>query len=122
MNSAKQIMCNRWFHLGKQYNARSLVFSNGCQKRLFSTTRSRMTVMPAWVVDAYGGNDVLRFTRNASFPILNYPNEVIVQVHAAGLNPIDISMRGESQSVMGGKSTGLLGLRAELFMTLFINS
>ena len=96
MNSAKQIMCNRWFHLGKQYNARSLVFSHGsCQKRLFSTTRSRTAVMPAWVIDTYGGNDVLRFTQNASFPIVHYPNEVIVQVHAAGLNPIDVSMRGE---------------------------
>ncbi|CAL8299313.1 unnamed protein product [Boreogadus saida] len=94
MNAAKQIMCNRWFHLVKQYNASSMVFSHGCHKRLFSTSHSRMTVMPAWVIDTYGGNDVLRFTRNASFPILNYPNEVIVQVHAAGLNPIDVSMRG----------------------------
>ena len=95
MNAAKQIMCNRWFHLVKKYNASSMVFSHGCHKRPFSTSRSRMTVMPAWVIDTYGGNDVLRFTRNASFPILNYPNEVIVQVHAAGLNPIDVSMRGE---------------------------
>lgn len=51
--------------------------------------------MPAWVIDKYGGNDVLRFTKNASFPVINYPNEVIVKVSAAGLNPIDVSMRGE---------------------------
>ncbi|KAM3871479.1 NAD(P)H oxidoreductase RTN4IP1, mitochondrial [Diretmus argenteus] len=53
-----------------------------------------MTIMPAWVIDKYGSNDVLRFTKNASFPVINYPNEVIVKVHAAGLNPIDVSMRG----------------------------
>lgn len=51
--------------------------------------------MPAWVIDKYGSNDVLRFTKNASFPIIDYPNEVIVKVHAAGLNPLDAKMRGE---------------------------
>jgi len=50
--------------------------------------------MPAWVIDKYGKNEVLRFTKNAALPIIHYPNEVIVKVHAAGLNPIDISMRG----------------------------
>lgn len=51
--------------------------------------------MPAWVIDKYGSNDVLRFTKNAGFPIIDYPNEVIVKVVAAGLNPLDVSMRGE---------------------------
>lgn len=50
--------------------------------------------MPAWVIDKYGKNEVLRFTKNAAVPIIHYPNEVIVKVHAAGINPIDISMRG----------------------------
>uniref|UniRef100_A0A8C8D1A7 Enoyl reductase (ER) domain-containing protein n=1 Tax=Oncorhynchus tshawytscha TaxID=74940 RepID=A0A8C8D1A7_ONCTS len=67
---------------------------HGDQRRLFNTSNSRMTIMPAWVIDRYGSNDVLRFTKNAGFPIINYPNEVVVQVHAAGLNPIDVSMRG----------------------------
>lgn len=53
--------------------------------------------MPAWVIDQYGSNDVLRFTKNASFPVISYPNEVIVKVAAAGLNPIDVAMRGERQ-------------------------
>lgn len=51
--------------------------------------------MPAWVIDKYGSNEVLRFTKNANFPVINYPNEVIVKVHAAALNPLDVSMRGE---------------------------
>ncbi|KAJ8398164.1 hypothetical protein AAFF_G00430080 [Aldrovandia affinis] len=62
--------------------------------RKFSTSTNRHTIMPAWVIDKYGGNEVLRFTKNASFPIIHYPNEVMVKVHAAGLNPIDVTMRG----------------------------
>ncbi|XP_036006994.1 reticulon-4-interacting protein 1 homolog, mitochondrial isoform X1 [Fundulus heteroclitus] len=64
------------------------------QSRLLRTSSRAMTVMPAWVIDKYGNNDVLRFTNNASFPVINYPNEVIVKVFAAGLNPLDVSMRG----------------------------
>ncbi|KAM8914626.1 NAD(P)H oxidoreductase RTN4IP1, mitochondrial isoform 2-T2 [Spinachia spinachia] len=79
---------------------RHLVFSSNTslcchvsQTRMFSVTKSSRTIMPAWVIDKYGGNDVLRFTRNASFPVINYPNEVIVKVMSAGLNPLDVSMR-----------------------------
>ncbi|KAM9842806.1 NAD(P)H oxidoreductase RTN4IP1, mitochondrial isoform 1-T1 [Aulostomus maculatus] len=79
----------RWlFHLSKSPRVHASV------SRLFSSSSSCRTVMPAWVIDKYGSNDVLRFTNNASFPIIDYPNEVIVKVFAAGLNPIDISMRG----------------------------
>ncbi|POI31877.1 hypothetical protein CIB84_004372 [Bambusicola thoracicus] len=49
--------------------------------------------MPSWVIDRYGRNEVLRFTRDMVFPAIQYPNEVIVKVHAASLNPIDLSMR-----------------------------
>ncbi|XP_038617248.1 reticulon-4-interacting protein 1, mitochondrial [Tachyglossus aculeatus] len=59
-----------------------------------STTASRSTVMPAWVIDKYGGSEVLRFTRNMVLPAIRYPNEVIIKVHAASVNPIDINMRG----------------------------
>ncbi|KAG9470033.1 hypothetical protein GDO78_019044, partial [Eleutherodactylus coqui] len=59
---------------------------------LHSSCRRR-TVMPAWIIDKYGGNDVLRFSDNLLFPILNYPNEVIIKVHAASVNPIDVNMR-----------------------------
>ncbi|CAL9686163.1 unnamed protein product [Knipowitschia caucasica] len=63
------------------------------RQRQFSTSKSCSNIMPAWVIDKYGANDVLRFTKNAAFPIINYPNEVIVKVCAAGLNPLDVSMR-----------------------------
>lgn len=92
MRTMRHLLYNRWlFGLSKSPNVNTSVSS---QTRLFSTTNSCMTIMPAWVIDKYGSNDVLRFTKNASFPVINYPNEVIVRVFAAGLNPIDVSMRG----------------------------
>ncbi|XP_064303597.1 reticulon-4-interacting protein 1, mitochondrial isoform X3 [Phalacrocorax carbo] len=59
---------------------------------LRASPRSR-SAMPSWVIDRYGRNDVLRFTREMVFPIIHFPNEVIIKVHAASLNPIDLSMR-----------------------------
>ncbi|XP_031202588.1 reticulon-4-interacting protein 1, mitochondrial isoform X3 [Mastomys coucha] len=61
--------------------------------RDISTTSARSTVMPAWVIDKYGRNEVLRFTQNMMLPIIHYPNEVIIKVHAASVNPIDVNMR-----------------------------
>jgi hypothetical protein len=51
--------------------------------------------MPAWVIDKYGKNEVLRFTENMMLPIIHYPNEVIIKVHAASVNPIDVNMRSK---------------------------
>uniref|UniRef100_A0A3Q3WCC5 Enoyl reductase (ER) domain-containing protein n=1 Tax=Mola mola TaxID=94237 RepID=A0A3Q3WCC5_MOLML len=85
----------RWLlRLSKAQSVTASFCWHGSQRRLFSATIVRRTIMSAWVVDKYGSNDVLRFTKNASFPVINYPNEVIVKVCAAGLNPLDVSMRG----------------------------
>lgn len=54
--------------------------------------------MPSWVIDRYGSNEVLRFTRDMMFPIIHFPNEVIIKVHAASLNPIDLSMRSKCRA------------------------
>lgn len=51
--------------------------------------------MPAWVIDKYGKNEVLRFTQNMMIPVIHYPNEVIIKVHAASVNPIDVNMRSK---------------------------
>ncbi|KAG8444706.1 hypothetical protein GDO86_009758 [Hymenochirus boettgeri] len=63
------------------------------QVREFSTSYKRSTVMPAWVIDKYGSNEVLRLNNNTEFPIIHYPNEVIVKINATSLNPIDVNMR-----------------------------
>ncbi|XP_056422205.1 reticulon-4-interacting protein 1, mitochondrial [Hyla sarda] len=74
----------------------------GKDRGIHSSCRRR-TVMPAWVIDKYGGNDVLRFNENVLFPIIHYPNEVIIKVHAASVNPIDVNMR----SGYGAKSLNM---------------
>ncbi|KAM8737637.1 NAD(P)H oxidoreductase RTN4IP1, mitochondrial isoform 1-T1 [Acanthopagrus schlegelii] len=95
MCSVRHLVHSRWLiRLNKSRRVNTSLSWHGIQSRLFSTNKTCMTIMPAWVIDKYGSNDVLRFTKNASFPIISYPNEVIIKVCAAGLNPIDVSMRG----------------------------
>ena len=53
--------------------------------------------MPAWVIDKYGNNEVLRFTQHMMLPMIHYPNEVVIKVHAASINPIDVNMRSKFQ-------------------------
>ncbi|XP_036449080.1 reticulon-4-interacting protein 1 homolog, mitochondrial [Colossoma macropomum] len=98
MHVFRKVMCARWFSLHKLSwggsSVNSALVKDGSCLRALSTSARRSTVMQAWVIDKYGNNSVLRYTKNASFPIIHYPNEVIVKVHAAGLNPLDINMRG----------------------------
>ncbi|XP_074547436.1 NAD(P)H oxidoreductase RTN4IP1, mitochondrial [Halichoeres trimaculatus] len=92
MSTVRHFMNKRCvFHLSK---VKTTLLWMDKQRRLFSTTKASNTVMSAWVIDRYGSNDVLRYTRNASFPDYRYPLTGIIKVVAAGLNPIDISMRG----------------------------
>ncbi|KAG8582371.1 hypothetical protein GDO81_008028 [Engystomops pustulosus] len=83
------IVCRRSaLHLGRG----SILAGVGKERGIHSSC-PRRTVMPAWVIDKYGSNDVLRYNENVLFPIIHYPNEVIIKVHAASLNPIDVNMR-----------------------------
>lgn len=50
--------------------------------------------MSAWVIDQYGTNEVLKYTEEIPMPIVSSPSEVMIKVHAASLNPLDVSMRG----------------------------
>ncbi|KAL2081782.1 hypothetical protein ACEWY4_021600 [Coilia grayii] len=62
--------------------------------------------MRAWVINQYGTNDVLAFSENHPAPSVNFAHEVVLQVHAASLNPLDIAMRG-------GYGAGVLRLRRD---------
>ncbi|XP_076848230.1 NAD(P)H oxidoreductase RTN4IP1, mitochondrial [Brachyhypopomus gauderio] len=93
MNVFRQLMCGRWLAHGARDGAAAARAARG-SCRTWSSTARCATVMSAWVIDQYGDNSVLRSTKNAALPIIDYPNEVIVKVHAAALNPIDINMRG----------------------------
>ncbi|XP_040284761.1 reticulon-4-interacting protein 1, mitochondrial [Bufo bufo] len=80
----------------------SLIADAGKERGIHSSGRRSM-VMPAWVIDKYGSNDVLRFNENVLLPIIHYPNEVIIKVHAASVNPLDVNMR----SGYGAKSLNM---------------
>ncbi|XP_042246473.1 reticulon-4-interacting protein 1 homolog, mitochondrial-like [Thunnus maccoyii] len=66
-----------------------------CFRRNVCSSPSRLqSCMSAWVIDQYGTNGVLRRTEEITVPLVSSPSEVMIQVHAASLNPLDISMRG----------------------------
>uniref|UniRef100_A0A4W5MMR7 Alcohol dehydrogenase-like N-terminal domain-containing protein n=1 Tax=Hucho hucho TaxID=62062 RepID=A0A4W5MMR7_9TELE len=77
-----------------------------CVRRNISSSSRLRSSMPAWVIDEYGNNGVLRFTEEATAPSVNSASEVLIRVHAASLNPLDISMRG-------GYGSNLLKLRRD---------
>ncbi|XP_062980905.1 reticulon-4-interacting protein 1, mitochondrial [Elgaria multicarinata webbii] len=87
------ILGGRWPSSGVTCLGTGKSMSRHLPRRNVHVSCQRCTAMPSWVIDRYGKNDVLRFTTNMVFPIIQYPNEVIIKVHAASLNPIDVNMR-----------------------------
>lgn len=66
-----------------------------CCRRHISSSPSRLqSCMSAWVIDQYGTNEVLRYTEELPVPSVSAASEVLIKVHAASLNPLDVSMRG----------------------------
>lgn len=67
-----------------------------CSRRnVCSSPSALQSCMSAWVIDQYGTNEVLRYTEDVVVPTVSSASEVMVKVHAASLNPLDISMRGK---------------------------
>ncbi|XP_073348878.1 reticulon-4-interacting protein 1 homolog, mitochondrial-like [Pagrus major] len=66
-----------------------------CFRRNVCSSPSRLqSCMSAWVIDQYGTNEVLKYSEEINVPTVKSPSEVMIKVHAASLNPLDISMRG----------------------------
>ncbi|XP_058468490.1 reticulon-4-interacting protein 1 homolog, mitochondrial-like [Solea solea] len=65
----------------------------GCRRHVCSSPSRQQSCMSAWVVDQYGSNGVLRYTEEATLPTVTSPSEVMIEVLAASLNPLDIAMR-----------------------------
>ncbi|XP_071776370.1 NAD(P)H oxidoreductase RTN4IP1, mitochondrial-like [Centroberyx gerrardi] len=85
-----------------------------CRRNLCSSSSRLQNCMPAWVVDQYGTNGVLRFTDEITVPAINLASEVMIKVCAASLNPLDISMRG-------GYGAKLLKLRKDPLSVMMEN-
>lgn len=48
--------------------------------------------MQAWQISGYGGADKLQLNSLAKTPIIKSPTDIIVKVHAASVNPLDVRM------------------------------
>uniref|UniRef100_A0A8D2IPI8 NAD(P)H oxidoreductase RTN4IP1, mitochondrial n=1 Tax=Varanus komodoensis TaxID=61221 RepID=A0A8D2IPI8_VARKO len=83
----------RWPSAGVTSSERGKSLHWALPSRNIHLSCQRCTTMISWVIDRYGKNDVLRFTTNMMLPIIHFPNEVVIKVHAASLNPIDVNMR-----------------------------
>ncbi|KAK3597300.1 hypothetical protein CHS0354_010931 [Potamilus streckersoni] len=57
--------------------------------------KTRMgTQMSAWQIFQYGGNEELTQTTTARVPNILKPTDLLIEIHAASVNPIDTMMRG----------------------------
>uniref|UniRef100_A0A4W5RAT5 Reticulon 4 interacting protein 1 n=1 Tax=Hucho hucho TaxID=62062 RepID=A0A4W5RAT5_9TELE len=63
MHLLRQLSCGRGSCLLIRRAPCVKTFLHGGQKRLLNTSNSRMTIMPAWEINRYGSNNVLRFTK-----------------------------------------------------------
>lgn len=84
-----------------------------CSQRHVCSSPSRLqSCMSAWVINQYGTNEVLKYSEEIPVPNVRSPSDVLIKVHAASLNPIDVSMRGKSwQTQFEYNSTKGLQLR-----------
>lgn len=53
--------------------------------------------MMAWQVHSYGGLEELQLSKTARIPQIKGPNDVLIQVYASSVNPVDLAMMGKRQ-------------------------
>lgn len=86
-----------------QYFLRSVTVDNGPMLpikivRCFSVTVAKKkklkTHMKSWQIHQYGGNEELTLSVSSKIPEIKHPKDLLVEVHASSVNPIDVKMRG----------------------------
>ena len=63
--------------------------------RIPLTATSSAGRMKAWVIYYYGDNKQFNLSDSVQMPILNSPKDVLIEVSASSVNPIDIRRRGK---------------------------
>lgn len=53
-----------------------------------------LSTMSAWQLHKYGDIDQLKLSRLVRMPVICRPHDVLVRVHAASVNPVDVMMVG----------------------------
>jgi len=51
--------------------------------------------MSAWQLHEYGGINQLKLSSTVPMPVVCRPHDVLVRVHAASVNPVDVLMAGK---------------------------
>ena len=91
MSSLNNIMFNISHNIHK-----CTLFSKTCIPKL-SYSRSIVTLPTTysnWQISKYGDVSELKLTENDTLPILQNKNQVLIKVHAASVNQIDVKMLG----------------------------
>ncbi|CAH1798632.1 unnamed protein product [Owenia fusiformis] len=63
-------------------------------KRYQHTESKTSGKMAAWQIHKYGGNEQLSFSNTCRVPPISNPDDILIKIHAASVNPIDVGMRG----------------------------
>ncbi|KAH3736424.1 reticulon-4-interacting protein 1 homolog, mitochondrial-like [Dreissena polymorpha] len=78
-------------------------FQKGRQKCYSTQTENKITTvekkkpkrrMKAWYIYQYGGNEELTLSEEAKIPEITSPKDLLIEIQAASVNPIDVVMRG----------------------------
>ena len=52
--------------------------------------------MSSWQIHGYGGVENLKLAHDVEVPVVKRPDDVLVEVHAASVSPIDVKNMGQS--------------------------
>ncbi|CAG0920746.1 unnamed protein product [Notodromas monacha] len=66
-----------------------------CKSRGFASKAEeepRPGRMRAWQIHDYSGIEALTLSQNARIPVLSSPTDLLIEVHAASVNPVDVRM------------------------------
>jgi len=79
---------------------------NGCVRGYATVpqvSKERSTSkMLAWQLHCYGGLEELQLSETARIPQIKSPNDVLIEVCASSINPIDLAMMGKRQITLPG--------------------
>ena len=60
----------------------------------FHSSASIGQTMSAWHIFKFGGTNELTFSKTRKLPVIDHPQDILVEVHAASVNPVDTLIMG----------------------------
>ena len=64
------------------------------RSRVFIRSYTEGSVMSAWQISQYGGVEELYLNTSKHIPSIRRPDELVIRIHAASVNPFDTMMIG----------------------------